>query len=66
MFKSLLRRLGIMNDPLEPNRFEPIYGFPTRSIDEWLARNPKLKEKYDAELLARSSRSRGKRTRWLW
>lgn len=69
MFKSLLRRLGIMNGTLEPNKFDPIYGFPTRSIDEWFARNPKLKADYDAELAARSLRTRdtrGKRPRLIW
>ena len=57
MIKSLLRFCGIVNDKTELDQFDPIYGLPTRSLDEWLSRNPALKKDYEAKLLARSRRS---------
>lgn len=66
MVKSLLRFLGIVKDTRGLDKFEPIYGLPTRSLDEWLSRNPALRKDYEAELLARSARdlqrSIGKKT----
>ena len=32
---------------------DPIYGLPRQSIEQWLARNPRLKEEYEAELRRR-------------
>jgi hypothetical protein len=54
MLKSLLRFFGIVKDDSELDNFEPIYGLPKRSLDEWLSRNPAFKEKYESELMARS------------
>ena len=61
MVKSWLRFFGIVKDTRELDKFERIYGLPTRSLDEWLSRNPALKQDYEAELLARSRRSRSAR-----
>ena len=53
MLKSLSRLLGIAQKRPEPPEFEPIYGLPRRSLDAWLARNPKLKQEYEAKLKSR-------------
>ncbi len=29
--------------------FDPVYGLPKHAIDEWLARNPKLREEYELQ-----------------
>jgi hypothetical protein len=58
MFKSLLGFLGMTADSTELDKFEPIYGLPKRSLDEWLSRNPKLKKEYERELVVRLQRSR--------
>jgi hypothetical protein len=57
MLKSLLRFFGIVKDNSDLDNFDPIYGLPKRSLDEWLSRNPTLKTKYESELMARSWRS---------
>jgi hypothetical protein len=54
MIKSVLRFFGIIKDERELLQFEPIYGLPRRSLDEWLSRNPGLKKDYEAALLIRS------------
>jgi hypothetical protein len=56
MFNALLRWLGFGTDRSELEAFEPIYGLPTRSLDEWLSRNPQLKKEYEIELAARLRR----------
>jgi len=51
------------------NRFEPIYGLTKRSLDDWLARNPRLRQQYDEQLAARAQREAAKRaakTRRTW
>jgi hypothetical protein len=58
MVKSLLRFVGIAKDERAPEQFDPIYGLPRRSLDEWLSRNPALKKDYEAALLVRSQQSR--------
>lgn len=50
MFKSLLRFLGFVKDEKRAEEFDPIYGYPPRSIDEWLSYNPVLKKSYEAKL----------------
>jgi hypothetical protein len=57
MLKLLLRFFGIVKGNSELDNFDPIYGLPKHSLDEWLARNPTLKKKYESELMARSSRN---------
>jgi hypothetical protein len=61
MLKSLFRLFGIDADSTELDKFEPIYGLPKRSLDEWLSRNPKLKKEYERELVVRLQRSRAAR-----
>lgn len=61
MIKCVMRFLGIIADDREDSeldKFEPIYGLPKRSLDEWLSRNPALRNEYEAELRARSLHSR--------
>jgi hypothetical protein len=56
MFKWLLWFFG--RAPIIPqlDEFEPIYGLPKSSFDEWIARNPALRKEYEAKLKARSLR----------
>ena len=54
MFKSLMLYLGNFSKTSELDKYEPIYGLPRRSLQEWLSYNPLLKKDYEAELLARS------------
>jgi hypothetical protein len=36
-------------------KYDPVYGLPRRSVEEWLARNPQLREEYEVqEWLARN------------
>jgi hypothetical protein len=58
MLRSMTSLLGLGKKPTELDKFEPIYGLPKRSLDEWLSRNPQLKKDYDEELAARLQRSR--------
>src|SRR4051794_33343579 len=58
MIKSLLRFFGIIKDEGALDQFEPIYGLPTRSLDEWLSRNPGLQKEHEKELKARLQLSR--------
>ncbi|MCA9212935.1 MAG: hypothetical protein KDB27_07720 [Planctomycetales bacterium] len=61
MIKCLMRFLGTSADAREDrelNKFDPIYGLPKRSLDEWLSRNPSLKRDYEAKLRARALRNR--------
>jgi hypothetical protein len=57
MFKSLLRFFGLVNENSEADNFDPLYGLPKQSLDEWLSRNPMLKREYASELAARSWRN---------
>jgi hypothetical protein len=61
MFKSLFGFFRIGADSSELDKFEPIYGLPKRSLDEWLSRNSLLKKEYEIELVARLERSRAAR-----
>ncbi|MCA9147205.1 MAG: hypothetical protein KDB05_30725 [Planctomycetales bacterium] len=57
MIKYLMWFLGLIADDREDSeldKFEPIYGLPRRSLDEWLSRNPALKKDYEAKLRAHS------------
>jgi hypothetical protein len=38
--------------------YDPFCGLPSRAVDEWLARNPALREEYDAATRARASAHR--------
>lgn len=57
MIRKLLRWLGLLNAEADSGRFEPVYGLPKWSLEEWLSRNPALRENYAADL-ARASKSR--------
>jgi hypothetical protein len=54
MLKSLFRFFGIAKESAELDKFDPIYGLPKRSLEEWLSRNPTLAKEYKAKLTARS------------
>ena len=56
MFRWLLKSLGfIRDDSTQRTEYDPVYGLPRRSLDEWLARTPQLREEYEAlEWLARN------------
>jgi len=61
MLRSIIRFLGLGTESTESDKFEPIYGLPKRSLDEWLSRNSRLKMDYERELVARLQRSRNAR-----
>lgn len=63
MIDWLLHFFGIIRDERGPDEFEPIYGLPKRSLDEWLSRNPALRKDYDAELLIHSRQCRSTRNK---
>ena len=50
MIESLSRLFGFVADEENFENYEPIYGLPKQSLDEWLSRNPKLRQEYDATL----------------
>ncbi|QDU26747.1 hypothetical protein ETAA8_18280 [Anatilimnocola aggregata] len=56
MINSLYRTRTAAADEKELERYEPIYGLPKNSLDEWLACNPLLKQEYQARLRAFQSR----------
>ena len=59
MWASLLRLFKPSggSDPMW-HEYDPVYGLPGRALDEWLARNPALREEYDAAIRARASAHR--------
>jgi hypothetical protein len=57
MIHRLLRLFGLANSKPDSEKFEPVFGLPKQSIDEWLSRHRSMKERYDAEL-ARLSKPR--------
>ena len=57
MIRKLLRWFGLVNAEAGYEEFEPVYGLPKRSLEEWLSRNPSMRERYAADL-ARASRGR--------
>lgn len=52
MLKSLFRFFGIVKDSPELHEFEPIYGLTRPALEDWLSRNPILKQEYEAKLRA--------------
>jgi hypothetical protein len=56
MLRWLLKSFGFDRDSsAEQSPYEPVYGLPRRAVEEWLARNPRLKEEYEVlEWLARN------------
>jgi hypothetical protein len=51
MLKRLWRFLGL-TDHLRPvdTEYDPVYGLPLQAIDEWLARNPRLRKQSEVRL----------------
>ena len=49
MLKRLWRLLGLTT-PVRPvdTTFDPVYGLPQRAVDDWLARNPRLRKPSEA------------------
>lgn len=55
-FAWLFRLLGEGGNPAPPPvAYDPIYGLPKSEIDAWLAHNPELRRKHEAELQRRRS-----------
>jgi hypothetical protein len=50
MLKLLRRLFGMDSEAASPQtEYDPVYGLPQRAVDEWLARNPRLREEYTVE-----------------
>jgi hypothetical protein len=56
MLERLSRRLRGRGMESEQDRFEPIYGYPRAAVEQWLARNPELKRRYEKLLKDRALR----------
>jgi hypothetical protein len=54
MFRWLLSFFGKVQVTPQLDEFEPIYGLPRASFEEWISRNPTLRKEYEAKLMARS------------
>jgi hypothetical protein len=55
MWESLRRLVGLSGG-LDPKRdkYDPVYGLAQRAVDEWLARNPAIRDQYDDTLRTRA------------
>lgn len=58
MIKKLLRLFRLVETENVSARFEPVYGLPKQAFEEWLSRNPSMRERYAAELARASKRNR--------
>ncbi|MDB5310451.1 MAG: Lactate 2-monooxygenase [Gemmataceae bacterium] len=59
MLRRLSRLLGTAGpDPPGDVDYDPVYGLPRHAVEEWLARNPQLREEYEAALHARDASPR--------
>jgi hypothetical protein len=58
MIIKLLQLCGLVNSPTTADDYDPVFGLPKRSLEEWLARHPSMRPKYDAELKLRTKRGR--------
>ena len=54
MFNWLFWLFGTDDVTQQLDEFEPIYGLPKASFEEWMSRNPDLRKEYDAKLKARA------------
>jgi hypothetical protein len=63
MWREWLRLIGL-SDSADPigDQYDPVYGLPRRSLEEWLARNPDVKDEYEAELRRRAVRHDGSKS----
>jgi hypothetical protein len=51
MLKRLGRLIGAAADSVWPHtEYDPVYGLPKWSVEEWLARNPRIRPEYEAAL----------------
>jgi hypothetical protein len=51
MLKWFGRLLGLADQPSPADtEYDPVYGLPLRAVDEWLARNPRLRQQSAARL----------------
>jgi hypothetical protein len=62
MLKAMLDYLEMGGHSSKMEDFEPIYGLPRQSLDDWLARNQPLKKEYDKVLADRLQRTRSARS----
>jgi len=54
MLKWLGRLFGKPDKPTLPDtKYDPVYGLSRQSVEDWLARNPRLRDEYEAELRRR-------------
>jgi hypothetical protein len=53
MWKRLLRLARHTRHEATLDKFDPVYGLAKEAIDEWLSRNPALKQRHEAELTRR-------------
>lgn len=58
MIIKVLQLCGLVNSPTTADDYDPVFGLPKRSLEEWLARHPSMRPKYDAELNRRTKQSR--------
>ncbi len=48
MLRWLVKCFGFDKDgPAQRPEYDPVYGLPRRAVEEWLARNPRLREEYE-------------------
>ena len=65
MLRWLSKSFGFGNDgcarkPEQEPEYDPVYGLPRRAVEDWLARNPRLREEYErlrASMAGRQSRT---------
>jgi hypothetical protein len=51
MLRWLWRLFGWAAESSSPTvEYDPVYGFPRRAVEEWLARNPQLREEYEVQV----------------
>jgi hypothetical protein len=55
LVEEILRMKRPTSRPSPGVEYEPVYGLPKHEVEEWLLRNPRLREKYEAELQRRLS-----------
>lgn len=50
MLKGLKRLFGMDADAAgSGGDYDPVYGLPRRAVEEWLARNPTLRQQHEVE-----------------
>jgi hypothetical protein len=56
MWGSLLRLVGLSagTDP-DRDQYDPVHGLQRRAIEQWLERNPAIRDEYETDLRARAA-----------